>query len=131
MKKTNILTIFFFLFLFLAFSCAKKELTHEKLWAMLIEKEPAAILIMPSQQFPIINCKDYGEGCTYGLTVNIRGIILILVRFQEEKHAKRAAIRLNGYYAHNWLFDNISNEPLLQDFVKEVYQAQAPRKQSK
>ncbi|MBF0359765.1 MAG: hypothetical protein HQK49_02085 [Oligoflexia bacterium] len=123
----SILTILIFILLLLS-SCTKKELTHEKLWAMLIEKEPTAILLMPSQQYPAIDCKEYGEGCTYGLTANIRGIILIIVHFKEEKFAKRAAMRFHGFYTHNWLFDNISTEPLLQDFVKEVFKAESPKK---
>lgn len=50
------------------------------------------------------------------------------IAFENEEQARKEAIRLNQYYARNWLFDRVQGEPLLEDYVILTFKAMNPTK---
>lgn len=50
------------------------------------------------------------------------------ISFENEDQARSEAMRLNQYYARNWLFDRIQGEPVLEDYVIEAFKAINPNK---
>jgi hypothetical protein len=43
-----------------------------------------------------------------------------------EAQAISAAKKFRGYYARNWLFDDVTGEPVLEKFVTEKLEAKKP-----
>lgn len=76
-----------------------------------------------------IVCSKYGPGCVpnTGKRLKVRKVELIVLEFESEKMAKEEAMRINQWYSKNWLFDNVTNEPVLIDFVQKAYGAVAAR----
>ncbi len=107
--------------------CTKNSYTKKEIWEMAKEEDPKLQLILPSDQFPAVNCIDYKFDCMYGMRVIVLGIHMIVVRFETEKGARDASLRLDAYYKYNWLFDEVTGEPVLEDFVKKVFDAKRPR----
>ena len=52
------------------------------------------------------------------------------MEFETEEAAKAEAKRLNQYYVRNWLFDEAMNEPVLESFIKKVYNAKPGREKA-
>ena len=50
------------------------------------------------------------------------------VEFETEDQARAEALRLNQYYARNWLLDRVEGEPVLEDYVIETFHAINPKK---
>lgn len=118
-----------FVLLFFAVSCdGGKVYTTTEMWSMAQDFDPSIELVPITKQERRILCTNYGEGCVKnsGRRVLVRKVELIVVQFETEKQAKKEAMRLNQYYARNWLFDDVTNEPVLVDFVERVYNAQNP-----
>ncbi|MBF0206193.1 MAG: hypothetical protein HQK53_04830 [Oligoflexia bacterium] len=84
-------------------------------------------VVLPSLEYPPIECSKYGKGCIYGITVSAWNMIMLAILFDNEENARRAATRFDAYYKYNWMFDEIQNEPYLQDFVIKTYGAERPR----
>ena len=57
-----------------------------------------------------------------------KDLIFFAVSFENESQAKEEAIRLNQYYARNWLFDRVEREPVLEDYVIETFKAKNPNR---
>ncbi|EPZ50838.1 hypothetical protein M902_3258 [Bacteriovorax sp. BAL6_X] len=76
-----------------------------------------------------LDCKDYPEGCIIGSPkrFKVRLVEMIVVQYMTSHEACLAAFKLNQYYARNWLFDDVASEPVLVDFVKQVYDAKNPQ----
>lgn len=70
-------------------------------------------------------CSKYGPGCVLGTgkRLRIRMVELIVIEFENEEAAKLEAARTNQWYSRNWLFDDVSNEPVLIDFVQKAFDA--------
>ncbi len=75
-----------------------------------------------------LNCDMYPEGCIAmsPKRFKVRLVKLIVVQFHSEKQACMAALKLKQYYTRNWLLDDVTEEPVLVDFVKKVYKATTP-----
>jgi hypothetical protein len=50
------------------------------------------------------------------------------IGFNSVEEAKKEAIRLNQYYSHNFVFDQVEGEPLLEDLVIETFHAKNPKR---
>lgn len=72
----------------------------------------------------------YPDGCIEASPkrFKIRLVEMIVVQYRTTHKACLAALKLNQYYTRNWLFDDVTNEPVLESFVKTVYDAKAPKK---
>ena len=115
---------FMFLIFYLTISsCTKKEMTKEEVWSRAVAEDPKVELILPSKEYPAVNCMEYGEGCLYGLHAKVKNLHMIAIRFDDENHALYAAVKFDAYYKHNWVFDRVQGEPVLEDFVIKVYSA--------
>jgi len=101
-------------------SCKEEEpkYTKEQLYSMAKEIDANLSFVLPRTMKDGIKCSDYTAGCLSGHTVRARGLEMIAVEFSNEKEAKDAAIKYNGYYLKNWMFDDVTGEPLLEDFIK-------------
>jgi len=120
------------LFIFVSCSCSKEEpkFTQTDIIDLGRKIEP----LLEEVQFDLNNtsdprrvvCSKYGPGCvpTTGKRLKIRMVELIVIEFENEEAAKLEAARTNQWYARNWLFDDVTNEPVLIDFVKKAYGAQ-------
>jgi len=125
----------FVLFAILLLSCSKEEsFSKLDMYKLGVDVEPKLEVLMPShpdgncpEDHPAcvlgIKCEDYGPGCVAGFSAKVRLVTLILVEFDSEESAMAEAKKLNQYYAKNWLFDDVTNEPVLEDFVKKAYGA--------
>ncbi|MDD4973293.1 MAG: hypothetical protein PHY93_03035 [Bacteriovorax sp.] len=51
------------------------------------------------------------------------------VSFDTVEQARSEALRLNQYYARNWLFDRVEGEPILEDYVIETFKGINPKRQ--
>lgn len=126
--------LFFILLFLLGFtvSCSDDLLTREKMWKMAEEASEGGItVVVPSEDVQPVSCHDYGKGCIFGIHLNAWGMRMIVVMFDNFKGAKLAALTYDAYYYKNWIFDDIENEPYLQDFVKRVYGAVRARDEIK
>lgn len=67
----------------------------------------------------------YGEGLIADSfkILSYKDLSFILVEFETEEFAKNEALRLKQYYHKNWLIDEVSNEPSLEDLI--VYKIHA------
>tara|TARA_A100001015_G_C14807302_1_gene639410 strand:- start:241 stop:588 length:348 start_codon:yes stop_codon:yes gene_type:complete len=94
------------------------------MWNMAHNAETNIEAVLPDKdKYPPIKCRKYGPGCLTGITFLVRGVAMIFVRFDTEKNARRAAIKINAYYSRNWLFDDVLGEPILEDFVIRAFGA--------
>ena len=132
MKAFQILSIVFLLTLILS-SCSR-----EQRWTQREFVDLATDFDENIHQVPIPNhephrrilCRDYGEGCREGTGRRLmvrKGVELVVISFESEAYAKAEARRLDQYYARNWLFDDVSHEPILIDFIERVYDARPGR----
>ncbi len=111
----------------LSASCTK-EVRYSK--EALLKKAQAADasvqLILPRTMNDGISCSAYTEGCLSGHTVRVKNLDLIAVEFMTEEQAKYAAKKIRGYYTGNWIFDDVTGEPVLEEFVSRVLDAKKP-----
>lgn len=101
------------------------------MWHMAYEKDPTIELVLVTDPAKRILCENYQvKGCISGSgkRIKVRLIELIAIEFTSEKAAREAALVYDQYYARNWLFDEVKGEPVLEDFIKNVYNAKNPKK---
>ncbi len=58
--------------------------------------------------------------------MKVRNLDLIAVEFLTEEQAKYAAKKIRGYYVGNWIFDDVTGEPILEEFVSRALDAKKP-----
>ena len=108
-------------------SCTKElKYSKEELYFKARAADPTMTFVLPQSLSEGINCADYGEGCIAGHTVKVKELELIVVEFMTEAQAISAAKKFRGYYARNWLFDDVTGEPVLEKFVTEKLEAKKP-----
>lgn len=121
-------SIVFFLVLLMGCSCSDPNIWSEyDLYNLAIKIEPEIEIILPKDITSGVQCRDYPPGCIRGKRAKLRRVIMTVVEFENEKAAKNAAFHINQYYAKNWVFDDISGEPVLESFVKEAFGAVNPK----
>lgn len=85
--------------------------------ALARKQDPSVTLVLPRSISEGIHCSEYSEGCLSGHTVKVRGLDLIAVEFDTEEQAKYAAKKYRGFYLRNWLLDDVTGEPVLEEFA--------------
>ena len=120
--------ILLFLFLIISSCSDDKIYTEREMWNMAKEEDPTVELVgIPNHEIHRrILCSQYKvEGCipNSGRRIKVRLVELIVIGFETEEQAKKAADLYGQYYARNWLFDDVAGEPVLESFVKKVYNA--------
>lgn len=118
---------YYLIFAALLTSCAKEiKYSKEELFAKAKAADPSTTLILPNSMTEGISCSNYPEGCLAGHIVQIQNLDMIAVEFATEEQAKFAAKKMRGYYARNWLLDDVTGEPTLERFVSESLEAKVP-----
>lgn len=99
------------------------------MWKMAYAKDSSIELVIVNEPAKRILCENYRvKGCIKGSgkRIKVRLVDLIAIEFDTEENARAAALAYNQYYARNWFFDDVKGEPVLESFIKEVYNAKNP-----
>lgn len=111
----------------LSASCTKEvKYSKEELYAKAVAADPTTTFILPRSISEGASCSDYSENCLSAHIVKIKGLEIIAVEFMTEADAIYAAKKYRGYYARNWLLDDVVGEPVLEKFVTEKLEAKKP-----
>lgn len=124
----NKILISFFIFLALI-SCTKKVVNLEPKYTfveidnLLHETSPGNNLGPEAIQY-----NDYGPGANRVESKNLvyKHLVFYAISFGSIEEARSEALRLNQYYARNWLLDRVEGEPLLEDYLIERLNAINP-----
>ena len=95
------------------------------------KEEPNIELILPDDFMTSginsgVQCKNYGTGCVKGKKAKIRKVVITVVEFDTAENARTSAKIIDQYYSRNWVFDDVTGEPVLESFVKKVFNAKRP-----
>ncbi len=119
----------------ISLSCTKSSpvYTDRELWWMAVEADPSVELVSISatNESKRVLCKNYEiQGCIVGSgrRIKVRLVELVSIAFETQEQAKKAALAYNQYYVRNWMFDEVTNEPVLESFVKQAFNAKKPEK---
>ncbi len=123
----RLLPLFFALLLLGA--CSSKEETWTKidLYKMAVKIEPNLEFVLPKDLASGVQCRNYPPGCVRGMRAKLRRELITAVEFTDKKKKKNAAFNINQYYAKNWVFDDVTGEPVLESFVKQAFGAIRPK----
>jgi hypothetical protein len=111
----------------LSASCTEElKYTKEQLYDLAKSKDPSLTFILPKNMNEGIKCSDYTPGCLSGHVVSVQGLEMIAVEFMLEKDAMVAAKKYRGFYLRNWMFDDVTGEPILENFVVNGLEAKKP-----
>ncbi|MBT5093275.1 MAG: hypothetical protein HOM21_03470, partial [Halobacteriovoraceae bacterium] len=115
MKKSTVLI----LLCLLTISCSNDE-TYSTwdMWNMAQDADSSIELVKITDPSQRILCENYGEGCIKGSgkRILVRRVELITVQFESMEQARAEAKRLNQWYVRNWLLDDVTKEPVLENF---------------
>ena len=113
-------------------ACSKKQAEPEPVYTL---EEFNAVLATTSaipdkNTANAINFADYSPGVNRinSRPMEYQRLSFAIVEFETVKQARDEAIRLNQYYAKNWLFDKVEGEPILEDLVIIKFHATNPKK---
>ncbi len=117
-----------FLFLLLFILACKKELTYTKedLFKIAQAADPTVAMVLPRNMNEGVTCSSYPDGCLSAHIVKVRELNLIAIEYLTEKEAILASKKIRGYYTRNWVLDDVSGEPLLEEFVTKYLEAKKP-----
>ena len=108
-------------------SCTKElKYSKEELYSKAVAAEPSTTFVLPKSMSEGVTCSEYSSGCVAAHIVKIKNLELIAVEFMTEAEAIYAAKKFRGYYLRNWLLDDVSGEPVLEQFVTEKLEAKKP-----
>ncbi len=123
-------SLFFLLLTLCLLSCSDKATyTRTEMLHMAKNYDPHLELVIPKDLSSGVRCVTpgggpyYGEGCVSAFTVKSGYLDFVILEFDSEKAAKNEAARLKQFYTRNWVFDDVSKEPLLEKFVKKAFRA--------
>lgn len=122
------------IFTLFVLSCTQEErYTTTEMWNMGKAVEPNIMLVpIPNHETDRrILCENYGPGCIKGSgrRILVRRVELIALQFESIEQARAEARKINQWHAKNWLFDDVTDEPVLESFVKEAFDAQNPNQE--
>jgi len=115
-------------------SCSNEEPRYSttQMWQMAQGVDDTIFLVpIPNHEaHRRILCENYGPGCIEGSgrRIHVRKVELIAIEFENTSAAEKEALRLNQWHARNWFFDDVTNEPVLESFVKTAFGAVNPSK---
>ncbi|MBC7539787.1 MAG: hypothetical protein H7281_13280 [Bacteriovorax sp.] len=77
-----------------------------------------------------LNLSDYSPGVNRleSKALMFKRLTFFAVSFETVEQARTEALRLNQYYARNWLFDRVEGEPILEDYLMEKFKAINPKR---
>jgi len=112
-------------------SCSKEEKTYSptEMWFIAQKADPSIILVPITDPEKRILCENYPtDGCVIGSgkRILVLKVELISIQYETVQQARAAAFKLDQWYAGNWMFDDVTNEPVLESFVQKVFDAKRP-----
>lgn len=98
---------------------------------MAIKADPTIELVPISvnDESKRVLCSQYNaEGCVEGSgkRILVSKVELLTIQFETVEQAREAALKIDQWHAGNWLFDDVTNEPVLESFVTKVFNAKRP-----
>lgn len=77
-----------------------------------------------------LKLSDYAPGVNSleSTALTYKRLTFFAVSFENAEQARAEALRLNQYWARNWLFDRVEGEPILEDYVITTFKAINPKK---
>lgn len=121
---------------FISCSCSKEEqlIGPTKMWMKAVKFDPKIELVFladtPEGRVRRVLCSGYRkEGCVSGSgkRIKVRLVELLVIEYEHVAQACLAAQEVGQWYAYNWLFDDVTNEPVLEDFVVKAFGAKKPK----
>lgn len=112
-------------------SCSKEEKTYgsTEMWSMAQAVDPTIELVPITDPEKRVLCENYEmSGCMdgSGKRIKISKVEMLTIQYETVEQARAAAFKIDQWYAGNWLFDDVTNEPVLESFVKKAFNAQRP-----
>lgn len=112
------------------FGCTKdKRMDRFELLAIARKVEPTVEPLLAKDLQSGVRCSKndgtpiYGPGCLGAFQVKVGLIDMIVLEYESEKLAKAEAERLGQWYYLNWVFDDVSGEPYLEEFITKAFGA--------
>jgi len=90
------------------------------------EVDPSVAVVLPRNINEGVSCTSYSEGCHSAHIVKIRNLDIIAVEFMNQDQAILCAKKIRGFYSRNWVFDDVTGEPILEKFVEKNLGAKKP-----
>lgn len=111
----------------LSAACTKElKYSKEELLKTAQAADASVTYILPKSIAEGVTCADYSDGCMSAHIVKVRGLEMIAVEFMTEEEAKLAAKKIRALYSRNWIFDDVTGEPLLEEFFTKYLDAKKP-----
>jgi hypothetical protein len=108
-------------------SCTKElKYSKEDLLFKAMKADSTVGVVLPKSMNEGVHCTDYTEGCLSAHIVKVQNLEFIAVEFTNQAQAIHAAKKIRGLYARNWVFDDVTGEPLLVKFVETHLEAKKP-----
>ena len=108
--------------LWLLWSCGESSrYSRRELFQLGRKYDPRLEILRPKKMGDWIRCFDYGRGCVNTLIMEYRGVTFICVRYEEAAQAIRFGRSIDAYIVKNWLLDDVSGEPVLEEFVQRAW----------
>ena len=89
--------------------------------------DPHLELMIPDNILSGPRCGDYGEGCKGVFKIKHRKVSMICVEYESPKQAIHFGQSIDAYIVRNWLLDDVSGEPVLEEFVEKALRGKKAR----
>ena len=104
------------------------------MWNQAVKFDPKIELVYipdtPEGRPRRVLCAPYRkEGCLAGSgkRIRVRLVELLVIEYEHSNQACLAAQEIGQWYAYNWLFDDVTDEPVLEDFSIKAFGAKKPK----
>ena len=89
--------------------------------------DPELKIMLPESIKKGLDCQHYGAGCLGVFKIKHREVAMICVEYQKADQALAFGQTIDSYVVKNWLFDQVTGEPILEKFVHKAFAAQRAR----
>ena len=66
---------------------------------------------------------NYGKGCVKVFSIKVGLLEMLCIEFESKELAQNEAKRIKQWYYKNWVFDEVTGEPPLEEFIKGAFGA--------
>lgn len=104
--------------LILIVSCFEDTYSPDDLFKMIKAGDPSMKAVMPkSPTEPLVRCDEYKPACKNAFVIRIKEMDVIFLSYSSQEDAAKAAAYIKGFVVRNWAIDDVSGEPVLEDFM--------------
>lgn len=117
---------FFILFLICSCSCQEEipNYSKEEMLGWAREADPDMLIEVGDMTQALVDCRKYTPNCRIGYKVVLKDLKFNALYYEMQDDATKAAKRIRGYQARNWVFDEVRGEPVLERIVTKYLKAQ-------